>query len=234
MSMEVKDLTELIKTYIPSHLCDMCAILAFLVDEMENAKATLTADLFNAQSQNDFSKARVTLDTLEELSKRISDVRKTFAELDIEEEQEEFEDVVLDDGGSTESGEQVDYSQYDMNASVAYDIEDTPVTFKRPVAFSFNGKQYKVTTWKTMLTKLCELLYKKNPEILKSMVGEERQPGYRRVKMSTNKIGFHSPVMIPGSNIWIETNRSASDLRGYILALLNRYGIPVESVKIYF
>ncbi len=52
--------------------------------------------------------------------------------------------------------------------------------------------------------------------------------------MSANKTDIHSPEKIAGSNIWIETNRSASDIRKSILVLLDRYGISTESVKVYF
>jgi hypothetical protein len=121
-----------------------------------------------------------------------------------------------------------------MDDTVAYDIKDTPVTFKRPAAFSYKGKKYVVTKWKAMLSKLCELLYKENPQIIRGMVTEERQAGVRRVKMSENKSEIHSPVKIAGSNIWLETNRSASDIRRSILVLLERYGEPVDSVKVYF
>jgi hypothetical protein len=132
------------------------------------------------------------------------------------------------------SNEYIDYSQYDMDDTVAYDIEDTPVTFKRPAAFSYKGRRYPVTKWKTMLSKLCDLLYKENPEIITGMVNEERQPGVRRVKMSKNKSDIHRPVKISGSDIWLETNRSASDIRVSILVLLDRYREPVDSVKVYF
>lgn len=52
--------------------------------------------------------------------------------------------------------------------------------------------------------------------------------------MSANKADIHSPEKIAGSNIWLETNRSAADIRKSILVLLERYGKTAESVKVYF
>lgn len=75
---------------------------------------------------------------------------------------------------TSSDGERIDYSQYAMDDTVAYDIENTPVTFKRPAAFSYNGKRYQVTKWKTMLVQLCGLLYKENPDILKEMRREAK------------------------------------------------------------
>jgi hypothetical protein len=121
-----------------------------------------------------------------------------------------------------------------MDDSVAYDIKDTPVTFKRPAAFSYTGDRYTVASWKAMLLKLCDLLYKENPNIILNMVNEERQAGVRRVKMSRNKSDLLSPAKIPGSDIWLETHRSASAIRLSILVLLERYNKTTDSVKVYF
>lgn len=121
-----------------------------------------------------------------------------------------------------------------MDDTVAYDIKDTPVTFKRPAAFAYKGKRYTVTKWKTFLAKLCSILYKEDPSIIRAMANGVRQPGKKRVKMSVNKADIHSPVKIAGSDIWVETNRSAADIRRAILVLLDYYDIPTESVKVYF
>ena len=232
--MDVHRLADLIKTYSPAHFRDICAALTSLTDEMEYTKAALSSDLMSAQNQDDFPRAREILDAQEELSQRITDLRNLLAEYTIEGDAPEPEEITSDDDEDSELGVRVDYSLYDMDDTVAYDIEDTPVTFKRPAAFSFNGKRYQVTKWKTMLVKICDLLYKQDPEIIKSMVGETRQPGRKRVKMSQNKADIHSPEKIAGSNIWIETNRSAADIRKWILILLERYDLPTESVKVYF
>ncbi len=232
--MDLHRLADLIKTYSTVHFRDICAALTSLTDELEYTKEALSADLMSAQNHDDFPRAREILDTQEELSQRITELRNLLAEYDVEEEATEPDEISSGDEESVEPGERVDYSLYDMDDTVAYDIEDTPVTFKRPAAFSFNEKRYQVTKWKTMLVKLCDLLYKENPEIIKGMASEERQPGRKRVKMSANKADIHSPEKIAGSNIWIETNRSASDIRKSILILLDRYGIPTESVKVYF
>ena len=52
--------------------------------------------------------------------------------------------------------------------------------------------------------------------------------------MSERQTDLHSPMLIPGSNIWIETNRSAADLCKWVLILLDRYSISPDSMKVYF
>lgn len=88
--------------------------------------------------------------------------------------------------------------------------------------------------WKTFLTKLCSILYAEDSSIIRAMANGVRQPGKKRVKMSVNKADIYSPAKIEGSDIWVETKRSAADIRRAILVLLDCYDIPTESVKVYF
>ena len=229
--MELQRLVELIKNYSPAHFKDVCGSLSSLSDELEYTKAALSKDLIAAQDNDNFPKAREILDVQEELSKKIALINKLLSDSGAEVEEH---DVEISEVESTDTARRPDYNLYDIDDTVAYDIEDTPVTFKRLAAFSYKGKRYPVTKWRSLLSKLCDILYKEDPSIIKAMTNEARQPGKKRVKMSINKADIHSPVKIDGSDIWVETNRSAADIRKSILVLLNRYGIPTESVKIYF
>lgn len=227
--MKLQQLAELIKQYSPAHFRDVCASFGLLSDELEYTKTALSKDLMAAQKSNDFSKAREILDIQEELSQKIAIIQKLLSESEMEEEELDAEEAE-----ELEASERPDYSLYDMDDTVAYDIKDTPVTFKRPAAFSYRGKRYTVTKWKTFLAKLCSILYKEDPSIIRAMANGVRQPGKKRVKMSVNKSDIHSPVKVAGSDIWVETNRSAADIRRAILILLDYYNIPTESVKVYF
>ncbi|MCR4717280.1 MAG: hypothetical protein K5656_08870, partial [Lachnospiraceae bacterium] len=82
--------------------------------------------------------------------------------------------------------------------------------------------------------KICELLYDEDPLIILGIADEGRQRGQNYVKMSVNKKGFQRPLKIKGSNVWIETCRSAIDIRRYIVTLLERYGISTDAVKVFF
>ena len=230
--MELQRLAELIKQYSPAHFRDICAALVSLIDELEYTKAALSQDLMNAQNRDDFARAREILDALEALSLKIAAIKDLLPPDAEEETDEDDEETSWEEGA--DSTDRPDYSLYDMDDTVAYDIENTPVTFKRPAAFSYKGRRYQVTKWRTMLSRLCDILYREDPAIIRSMANEPRQAGKTYVKMSTNKDDLHSPMQIAGSDIWVETNRSASDIRKYILELLKRYDIPNEAVKVYF
>lgn len=232
--MELQRLAELIKNYSPAHFKDVCASLSSLSDELQYTKAALSKDLIAAQSNDDFPKAREILDMQEELSKKIALIKKMLSDSGADAEEYDVEDAEISEAEGIDTARRPDYNLYDMDDTVAYDIEDTPVTFKRPAAFSYKGKRYPVTKWRSLLSELCDILYKEDPSIIKAMTNEARQPGKKRVKMSVNMSDIHSPVKITGSDIWVETNRSAADIRKSVLVLLDRYGIPTESVKVYF
>lgn len=227
--MKLQRLAELIKQYSPAHFRDVCASFSLLSNELEHTKTALSKDLMAAQKSNDFYKAREILDVQEELSQKIAIIQKLLSESEMEEEELDVEEAE-----ELEAFERPEYSLYDMDDTVAYDIKDTPVTFKRPAAFSYKGKRYTVTKWKTFLAELCSILYKEDPSIIRAMANGVRQPGKKRVKMSFNKADINSPVKIAGSDIWVETRRSAADIRRAILILLDYYNIPTESVKVYF
>lgn len=151
--MELNRLGELLKKYSPAHFRDIGSALSLLSDELEYTKSALSEDLMRAQNRNNFTEAREILDAQEELSERIAAIYNLLSESGADDLNDDEKDMDSNnDKMSTSSdGERIDYSQYAMDDTVAYDIEDTPVTFKRPAAFSYNGKRYQVTKWKTML-----------------------------------------------------------------------------------
>lgn len=237
--IDMEQLADFIKINAPAHFRGICSSLKSLTDELECTKNDLAKMLISAQSQENFSKAHEILDAQEALTQTISEISIFINELGIDQTIQTFES---EDAVSKEETEKnvdtyenrVDYSQYAMDDTIAYNITDTPVTFKRLSAFSLNGQRYPVTKWKQMLVVLCGLLYKKDASIIQGMVNEKRSPGKRRVRMSERQTDLHSPMLIPGSNIWIETNRSAADLCKWVLILLDRYSISPDSMKVYF
>lgn len=237
--MELQRLAELIRKYAPAHFRDVSAALGAFSDELEYTKAALSHDLMQAQRHDDFFSAREILDVQEELTRRVALIQNILSEAGAETEEAAVdvtaEEMPAEDNFTGENlAERPDYSLYAMDATVAYDIENTPVTFKRLAAFSYKERRFAVTTWRSLLSQICDILYMENPQIIRNMMREPRRADRKRVKMSMDKSVIHSPVRIADSDIWLETNRSAADIRKSILVLLKRYGIPTEEVKVYF
>ena len=118
-------------------------------------------------------------------------------------------------------------------AEGAYDIDKAPVTFNRPVSFSIESEYYSVRSWKTLLQRMCSVLYEKNPEIIENIVDNPNTKMKYKVSMSRNKEDMLRPYEVFGSDIWVETNRNASDIRKMILSLLDLYEISPKNVKVY-
>lgn len=227
--MDHQKLADLLRLYAPKQFVDAYTSIELLSEELEEAKEALTTALMEAQSQDDYQKAHEILDMKEGLTAIIHDIQAFLSGLG--EAVEEAEQVISE---NEEPQERRDYSLYGVDDTVAYDIADTQVTFKRPAAYTFCGTRYQVNNWKSLLCGLCGKLYAKDPSILRAMVDEPRQHGIARVKLSLVPTDLIRPVKIPESEIWVETNRSASDIRKNVLTLLERYGIPSDLFKVYF
>lgn len=232
--MESNRVAAFLKTSVPAHFQDICDAVDLLYDELEYTKSDLSKDLMLAQESDDFTLAREILNIQETLSNTMLSIRTFLDNYGTEDALEGVNEKFDEKTQALVETERPDYSLYDMDDTVACDIENTPVTFRKPAAFSLNGERYVVTKWKTLLSKLTDLLYEKNPAIIRNMVSEARQPGRKRVRMSLNKEEIYSPVRIADSDIWLETNCSAASIRESVLILLERYGIPSSQMKVYF
>ena len=231
--MEVELLTEYIQKYCPIHYKRLSRLFRDLGDELKLAKADLTKDLVCSQNENDFLKAREILYVQEELAKRIEEVQAILEQVNLE--KEKTVSVSTADNGNLASSLEQSYSDsYDVGVAVACDLKNAPVTFRKPVAFSYNGNCYSVHSWRAFLLKICEILYQENPSIMMSMTDEGEEASKKRVKLSRNGTGMISPANITGSNLWIETQRNAGAIKKAVLVLLECYGVPTSSVNIYF
>lgn len=232
--MENIHVIEFLKEITPTHFKDICGAVDLLSEELEHTKAALSKDLIAAQSGDDYALAREILDVQEKLSHCILSIRKFLEENDPEDFREGVDERTDEPELVQAEINHPDYSQYDTDDTIAYDIENTLVTYKRPAAFSLNGKRYAATNWKTLYSNLCGLLYKINPAILSDILNGVNMSGKNKVRMSLNKEEIRNPAKIAGSDIWLETNKSAANIRSSILYLLGRYGIPANRVKVYF
>lgn len=242
--MDMEQLTVFVRNNMPAHYRDICTSLKSLTDELEYTKIGLSNMLISSQNRDDYLKAHEIIDAQEALAKCISEINDFLNEIgadnfdslvNAEAEKDEFFSQQTEvQNNAVSSKERIDYRLFETDDTVAYSITDTPVTFKRPSAFSLNDRKYQATTWKDMLVRLCGLLYKKDANTICDMVGEKRRHGQRRVRMSFESADLNSPMLIPGSNIWVETRRSAKDIRKSILVLLERYSISPDNMKVYF
>jgi len=219
-----------LKSIAPAEVQDLYAALNLVCEELLIIKNATDEKIKIEMSNNNFEKARELIDVSAELHKKHSEIN------DILEKSEEDNisydvDNNLDDM-ERKALERPDYDAYSVDDSVAYDLF-IQVTFKRPAAFSFKGIKYKSPTWSSMLKKLCELLYEENNELFKSFCSDISMNGKKRKKFTTDKKELRSPLHVSGTDIYIETNLSANDIRKEILLMLSKYKLSSDAVQIY-
>ena len=95
------------------------------------------------------------------------------------------------------------------------------VTGKKPVAFTFNGRRYEVTSWMAMLVRLCEIVYSAHRnrfEDVLNLRGKSRPPFSR----DDNDLVY--PAQINGTNIFVETHGTANMVVRRAKILIVKFG----------
>ena len=124
------------------------------------------------------------------------------------------------------------YDACHVNELETHDLFEN-FTHKRPVAFTLEGQRYSARDWKQILRIVCEVLNQRNPQLFKSFVNDPQMQGNTRTYFSFSDKNMYNPKKISGSDVFIETNHSANTICSIIGDMIEKYNIPVPSVKIY-
>ena len=224
-----KSLVDLLGKIDPERLQDLLAALDLVSYELKYAKDAVDSALKQAINQNRHDE----IPKLNEVSKALYQYSKkvdTFLEENPVDESddngnEELEDTAVQEGS-------VDYSDYDVDDSIPHDLF-VSVTHKKPAAFSYKGRKYKATQWNYLLVEVCKMLCKEDRRIFASFVDSKDMQGKRKPRFSRNKDALRKGVIIGDSGVYVETNRSANGIRKTILAMLEKYGMPSDTIKLY-
>ncbi len=222
-----------LKEIAPAHCKDLLDALEFVAQEFENSRAIIDRECQRATMQNRYQDARKLLAISEELHVEqetmyslIQRFRDVAAEpMEVDSSQVASEDTAVE-------REYVDYDAYRVDETVAYDLQSTELTFTRPAAISFKGAKRNAETWKQALLISCTFLKKENPTLFHNLIDREPAPG-RRPYFTKNKASLRSPGKIPGTTVYVETNRSAENVKQLMLKLLELFGVPQTAIKIY-
>lgn len=124
-----------------------------------------------------------------------------------------------------------DYEKYKVDNRVEYNLYND-FTNKRPYGFKvLDSKIVYTNSWKDMLVEVCKIFYKVNKEKFNSFIDLDHMNG-RKKYFSKDGKDLRRPERI-GSNVYIETNKSANDIRDAIIKILRAYGLKVIDLKVY-
>lgn len=92
----------------------------------------------------------------------------------------------------------------------------------KPASVRIFNQEYPINTWKAVLLKTAEVIYKKHPYNFESTAFALR--GSERQYIARSGENMISPKKIPGSELWIETNFSSEDILRISKRLLDLFG----------
>ena len=108
----------------------------------------------------------------------------------------------------------------------------------KPTSYSLRGRKIEVRSWKELLVSLCGVLYQEDRRRFESLLSRR---GRIRPEFSRDKSEIISPYLVPGSDIYVETNLSANDIVRRCHELMEAFGysrrdfrfetVPVASRK---
>ena len=94
--------------------------------------------------------------------------------------------------------------------------------------FTFAGKSYEVDTWIDLYTKVAELMYKKHSKVFNRIYTLK---GASRSYFSKNSKDLRMAKRIPGTDVFLEANFSATRLKKNTLKLIELFGYSEEDIR---
>jgi negative regulator of replication initiation len=99
----------------------------------------------------------------------------------------------------------------------------------RPEAFRFQGQRIPVVTFKDILLKLAEILHRSDPARFQQAM---QLRGRKRTYFAHDQQGMKHPRLIPGSDIYAETNMSANSIVQVCRDLLRLLNYPDDEFEV--
>jgi hypothetical protein len=103
-------------------------------------------------------------------------------------------------------------------------------TGKKPELIRFRGKEYKVNTWREILCKIAEEIYKDKNDLTPVL----KIRGKKRIYFSKNSKDLVDPQEIKGTSYFCEGNLNANNIVKIIKTLLNIFGYDIHDLEIIY
>ncbi len=232
--MEIEKILDFIQKEVPSQAQELWSAIDLLSTTLTNTKMKMDSSIGTLATEREFDRAKEYIEAskiLAEINDLLQQYTKKYAfaveEEDVIEDEEEdsFSDAVI-------LQDKVDYEKFRVDEEVAYNVY-TNFTHKKPAAFSLFGVKYPARQWKMVFAKICELLYAKDRGIFESFPSDISMQGTKRKYFSHDDVGMLKPLKIVGTDVFVETNLSANNIRNIIIDMLERYEIPKSVFQVY-
>ena len=104
------------------------------------------------------------------------------------------------------------------------------VTGKKPVAFTFDGSRYEVTSWKEMFVRLCEIVHSAHRDRFEEVLTLKAKTRPRPI-FSRNGDRLIFPAQINGTDIFVESHGSAEMIDKRAKDLIVNFGYDKDNLS---
>lgn len=226
---DMDKLMDFLQKEVPSNAGDLNNSINTTLEIIERTRAALASKVTRLFQDGEFE-----FTTFTKANKQLADIENYLKDFitDIKVES------LISSQSETESAknqttlDRPDYDSYKVDEKKPHYLYED-FTNKRPVAFSLDGKRYPVRDWNKLLIMVCEILYKKNPELFKSFIDDTTMQGRTRTYFSNTPSNVVDPKKINGTNIYVMTHNNGRGTCSIVERMIERYDIPVTGMEIF-
>jgi len=149
--------------------------------------------------------------------------------------EENHEYVVADNGDNTElidSEKRIEQSDLSNNKLKVDFEKEQKYSFTRPVFITYFGAKFEVKNWSNAYVQMAKLLCADYPDIFTEIADSQFDKGSRLIIARQNQIEQMTRPLKIADGLYIEANRSATDIISYIKQLLDFCRVKYENVAI--
>lgn len=231
--MNIEAILKFVCEETPGHAKELWSAIELVFNTIENTKLAIDGSIGKLLSNREYKKAEEYMHMSKDIAELIDVVNEYTKKYALQEDS--TDDVIEDDEDDVSSSlitDKVNYEKYRVDENIAYNIY-TDFTYTKPAAFTFNGKKYYVRKWQYLFVNTCELLVDLDSDKFASFINDETMQGRTRLYFSLDEKSIRKPKKIKNTNVYVETNLSANNIRNIIVNMLEKYGISKSQFQIY-
>jgi len=131
-----------------------------------------------------------------------------------------------------DSKEKVDYSLYCVDNEIPHDLTEI-YKFKRPYAFSWQGKKHYATSFKAILLRVANNLLNVHGDEFRNLTDNELFIGRKNKMISSNPAELLDPKLLEDNKTYIFSCLSSDSIVRLIRKFLDYFNYDIEDFKIY-
>lgn len=228
--MITKELFEKLQSYSSESVSDIKEALLMLIDIYDEASERLETISGKKLREKEYDESIEIVNLIRDLDQERELIETQVVGFDFEEN--EAVEIMSNADSDIEPNEKIDYSAYSVDNEIVHDLTEG-YTFKRPLAFIWEDRKYKETTFKGILVKFSNILIAKHGDDFGNLSDHELFKGRKRRMISGNPDELLDPRLLNDSKTYIHTCLSSNAIVGFIKKLIKHFGYNEAGFKIF-